>query len=183
MYILSQILIAFSDLVYVLSMLCKKKSGVVIFLFFSGLFFASHYFCLNEITASLITIIDSIFLLILFFLEKYKKEKFVPYLIVSTMIVCIVTSALTWTNLLSILPLVGMFIYLISMFFTNVTIIKSCSVVRVILNMTHMLLIASYVGAGLSLILLTSSIVGIILDLKNKKNLTKNDIDAKTEQN
>ncbi len=169
MYVLSQILIVFSDIAYVLSMLCKKKSGVILFLFFSGLFFASHYFCLNEITASLIVIIDTIFLISLFFIEKYKKEKFIPIFIILTIIACIIVSILTLKDLFSLIILGGMLVYLIGMFFKNVIVVKSCTFIRVTCNMIHMLFVKSYLGAILSLVLLASSIIGIIIDIKNKK--------------
>lgn len=169
MYTLSQILIIFSDIAYVLSMLCKKKSGVIMFLFFSGFFFASHYFCLNEITASLIIIIDTIFLITLFIVEKYKKEKYTPFLITLTIIACIVVSILTMKGLTSLIILGGMLIYLIGMFFKNVVVVKSCTFIRVSCNMIHMLFVKSYLGAILSLVLLASSIIGIVIDIKNKK--------------
>ena len=77
MYILSQVLVGFADVLYIGSMLQKKKISLVLFLLVSDILFACHYLCLGALTGSIIIFLDAIFLLITYFLEKFKKEKYV----------------------------------------------------------------------------------------------------------
>ena len=84
------------------------------------------------------------------------------------MIITIALSILTWSGLISILPMVSMIIYLASMMFKNIIIVKSGAFIRLTLNAIYMLLLDSYFGAGLSVVILAFTIVGIINDNKNK---------------
>ena len=58
---------------------------------------------------------------------------------------------------------------LTSMIFTNVIIVKIGAFIRLALNALYMLLLGSYFGAGASIVILICTIVGIVLDVKSKK--------------
>ena len=64
MYILSQILIVISDLVFVLSMLSKTKAKVLIFLSLSTILFGIHYVCLEAYTGAILALVDFLLLII-----------------------------------------------------------------------------------------------------------------------
>ena len=166
MYILSQILVVIADSFFVLSMLSKKKIWLVLFLLFSDILFAVHYFCLNAITGSIVIFIDSAFLITMFFLEKYNKEKY-TYIAVSLAFVgIIITTIFTWKEISSIFPLLAIGCYLVGMLFKNIIFAKSGALARNIFNIIYLTLIASYVGAGLEFCLMVSAIIGIILSCK-----------------
>ena len=169
MYTLSQILVAISDLFLITSMLNKKKKNVVLFLILSTILFALHYICLNAWTGAVIALVELIFLIVLYILEKYDKTKYNLYLSIETIIITIILSIITWNTWISILPMLAMIIYLITMMFTNVIIVKSGTFIRLILNALYMLLIKSYFGAGLTIVILIFTIIGIVNDVKNKK--------------
>ena len=168
MYILSQVLVGFADLLYVCSMISKKKSWLVVFLIFSDILFALHYLCLNALTGCFSIFVDVMFLIVIFLLEKFRKEKYNLLATIFAMIAIVAICVLTWNGPISLLPLFSMLIYLTGMIFTNVVFVKAGAMCRNILNIVYMVLITSYVGAGLEFALMLSAIIGIILNIKNK---------------
>ena len=69
----------------------------------------------------------------------------------------------------------SMLIYLTTMIFSNVVIVKTGALMRNTLNVIYMFILASYFGAGLEICLMISAIIGIILNIKNKKNIIVNE--------
>lgn len=169
MYILSQILVVFSDILCIVSMLCKKKKKVVFYLILSTIFFATHYMCLGGWTGAVIGIVELVFLILMYLLEIKDKTKYNSYLSISTMVITIILSILTWNTWISVLPMLAMVIYLAGLMFSNVIIVKTCTFIRLALNGIYMLLLKSYFGAGLSIVILIFTIVGIVNDYKSKK--------------
>ena len=105
-------------------------------------------------------------------LEIKNKTKYNVVLSVATMIATVILSVLTWNTWISVLPMVGMLIYLAGLIFSNVIIVKACTFIRLAINGIYMLLLGSYFGAGLTIVILIFSIIGIINDYKNKKRLS-----------
>lgn len=175
MYILSQILVVISDIFLILSMLNKKKKGVVFYLILSTILFACHYLCLGAYTGAVIGFIEIIYLILMYILELTQKTKYSMHLSIGTIIITVIMSILTWSAWYSILPMLAMVIYLTAMMFKNVIIVKSGTFIRLILNATYMLILKSYFGAGLTLVLLVATIIGIIKDKKQQQiNLNVN---------
>ena len=176
MYILSQILVGLADLLYVFSMLTKKKLGLLLFLLFSDILFALHYLCLNALTGCITIFIDVAFLIATFLIEKFGNKKYTPIAVALAMLGTIITCIFTWIGPISLLPLFSMLIYLAGMIFSNIVFVKLGAMCRNILNIVYMILIASYVGAGLEFVLMVSAITGIIINIKNKKKQSENSI-------
>ena len=174
MYILSQVLVIIADILFVASMFTKKKAWLVALLFISDIVFASHYLCLSGgLTGATTIFIDAVYLIVMFLLDKHNKTKFnlIPTIIV--MALTLTFTIITWQGLISLLPMFSMLIYLTGMIFTNLVFVKSGALCRNILNIIYMFLIASYVGASLEICVAISTIVGLILTIKNirKKSL------------
>lgn len=169
MYILSQVLVVLSDLFCIVSMLNKKKKNIVFYLILSTILFAGHYMCLGGWTGAVIALVELVFLILMYVLEIKEKTKYNKYLSIGAMIITIVLSILTWNTWISLLPMLAMIVYLTVMMFTNVIIVKSGTFIRLVLNGIYMLLLKSYFGAGLSVIILIFTIVGIVKDCKTKK--------------
>lgn len=180
MYILSQILVVLSDLTCILSMVSKKKKQIVFFLLISTILLASHYVCLSAWTGASIAFVELIFLIIMYVLELKDKTQYSIYLSIATMIIIVVLSIITWDSLISLLPMLAMIIYLTAMIFKNVIIVKSGTFIRLTLNGIYMFLLKSYFGAGLSIVILIFTIVGIVNDYKSKQKV-QNCVDNKQE--
>ena len=65
----------------------------------------------------------------------------------------------------------AMIVYLVGLMFKNVIIVKSGTFIRLTLNGIYMFLLKSYFGAVLTIIILIFTIVGIVNDHKNKKEV------------
>ena len=168
-YIISQVLVCIADLFYVISMLNKKKNGLVFYLIISDVLFASHYLCLGGWTGAATIFVDVVYLAIIYVLEKKNKTKYNLHVTIAAMIITIILSILTWDTALSLIPMFSMLIYLITMIYTNVIIVKAGALIRNTLNVVYMFILASYFGAGLEICLMISAIVGIIINLRKNK--------------
>lgn len=170
MYILSQIFVVIADILFVCSMLSKRKINIVLFLCVSDILFATHYLLLgNGLTGSAVILLDAVFLLVLCTLERRNKTKFTLPATIITMFITVVLSLLTWQGALSLFPTFSMLIYLAGMIFTNTVFVKAGVLVRNILNIIYLFILSSYVGAVLEIMLMISAIVGIVLSLRATK--------------
>ena len=175
MYILSQILVLISDVFLIISTLCKKKKAVVFFLLMSTILFASHYLCLGGWTGFAIAVIELMFLIVMYILEAKQKTSYNVYLSIATSVLTIIVSILSWAGAISLLPMIAMVVYLITMCFTNLIIVKGGIFVKLALNGIYMLMLKSYLGAGLSVVILIFDIIGIIKDSKKSKVQVSNE--------
>lgn len=147
----------------------KNKKSLIFFLLLSTILFATHYMCLGGWTGASLGLLELIFLILLYIFEINNKTHLNPYLSVITIILTIILSIITWDGYISLLPMLAMSIYLTSMIFKNVIIVKSGAFIRLILNGVYMLLLKSYFGAGLTLVILIFTIIGIIKDCKRNE--------------
>ena len=181
MFILSQVLVCIADLFFVVSMLTKNKRNLVFYLIVSDILFATHYLCLKGYTGAATIFVDTIYLIIMYILEKKDKTKYNLPVTIGAMLITILLSILTWDTALSLLPMFSMLIYLTTMIFSNVIIVKSGALVRNTLNVIYLFILTSYFGAGLEICLMISAIVGIILNIKKNKSI-KTTIDDTTDK-
>lgn len=169
MYILSQVLVAVSDVLCILSMLSKKKKQVVFYLILSTVLFTTHYICLDGWTGAAMGLIELVFLIVMYLLEAKGKQQYSPHLSTATIVVSVVLSVITWDGWISLLPMLAMVIYLLGMMFTNVVFVKAGAFIRLVLNGVYMLMLKSYFGAGLSVVILVFTIIGIVNDYRAKR--------------
>lgn len=183
-YIISQVLVCIADLFYVISMLTKKKNSLVLFLIISDILFASHYLFLDGgLTGAATIFLDVVYLIVMWFLEKYNKTKYNLITTVIAMVLTIVLTIVTWESALSLLPMFSMLIYFTTMIFTNLVIVKSGALIRNTLNVIYMFIIASYFGAGLEIVLMISAIVGIVLNYLDSKKKAQINAENKDDIN
>ncbi|MBR2969856.1 MAG: YgjV family protein [Clostridia bacterium] len=164
MYVLSQVLVVLSDVLFIISTMCKSKKRVLFYLILSTILFASHYMCLSAWTGAIIGIIELVYLIIMFCLEIKDKTKFNALATSITIVATILCSILTWAGWISVLPMIAMVIYLTCMIFRNLVIVKTGTFIRLALNGIYMLILASYFGAGLTIAIIIFNIIGIIRD-------------------
>jgi len=176
MYILSQVLVVISDILCIISMLTKNKKSVVFYLIFSTILFGSHFLCLAEYTGAVLALVELIFLILMYILEIKDKLQYTTILSLVTIVVSIILSILTWDTWVSVLSMMAMIIYLVTMMFKNLVVVKSGVFVRITLNAIYMFLIRSYLGAGLSIVILIFTILGVVQDIKANRSEEKNNV-------
>ena len=167
MFILSQILVVVSDVFFIISMLNSKKKNLVFYLIISTILFACHYMCLGGWTGAAIAWLELVYLILMYVLELKDKTAYGVYLSIATTILTVILSLITWNTWISVLPMLAMIVYLTTMRFKKVIIVKSGALIRLTLNAIYMLILKSYFGAVLSVVIILFTIVGMINDYKN----------------
>ena len=167
MYILSQIIVVISDILFILSMLSRTKPKVIIYLIVSALFFGIHYLCLQAFTGAVLSLIELILLIVLYFFEKKYNNQFNIPIVIIFGIITICVSIFTWETWASVIPMISMIIYLSGLIFTNIVFVKASVFVRIVLNVIYMLFIESYIGAVCNVIIVFFTIYGIVKDVKS----------------
>lgn len=176
MYILSQIFVVISGLFFASSYLIKKKSLILIVNVCNNVFFALHFLLLNSLTAAYSVFLTIGFMIAIYLLEKYQKEK---YKIIATIIfslILIPITYLTWDGFLSLMPTIAILITFIGSIFNNTLTVKLCYFVSTVMNSIFMFIIHSYFGFGVNLAILITAIVGIVMQIKNLRNNKNNNI-------
>ncbi len=180
--ILSQVFVALSSLLFVFSMICKNKLGLIIFLFISDILYATHYIFLDGLSGSACVFIDAIFLITIYLLEKYNKNKYTSLATIIAMIAVVVATIWTWSSAISLAPMLGMLAYLGGMMLQNITFNKLGAMLRNIGNIVYMILIIvttskvfgdMAVGLILEIILMISAMVGAIISYRQQKKINK----------
>ncbi len=180
MYIASQILVVIADIFYVISMFAKNKKNLLLYLILSDLLFGAHYFLLKAFTGGYILLVDIAFLILTYIFNQKKNNKAIIITGSISAVLSIIIGVFTWAGAISLLPMIGMTIYFVGFCVDKLVVNKiSCSV-RNLCNVIYMLILASYVGASLEIVLMVSAIVGSIINLKHKKLTQTADT---TEQN
>ena len=111
-----------------------------------------------------ITCVESIYLIFMYVLENKHIKKYNVFSTVLTMVIIVIISLLTWDSWISLLPMFAMLIYLLTMIFENIIIVKLGTFGRLILNGIYLLLVKSYLGAGLTLIIVIFTIASFVRD-------------------
>ncbi len=170
MNILATILIIIADLLYVVSMLVKKKSGLVLLLLISDIFYACQFLCYDKgLTGALSILVDIIFLITVFFLERYGKDKYILVASSVAIIINIIFGIISWAGAISLLPIFAMTAYFLGMMINELYYVKVGALIRNTCNIIYMLLLSQYVGAVLEICLAVSAVVGIVISIIHEK--------------
>ena len=170
--IISQILIIIADVFFAMSVFSKSKVRVALWLIISYIFFGVHYFFLGGFTGAYIIFADIIFLTILYFTNKYNKNKFNILFSIIFACISIIITIFTWNGIISLFPMLGMTIYFLGMGISNLVYTKLALGIKNLCNIIYMFILASYIGAGLEIILMACSIIGSIRDYKSNKQVS-----------
>ena len=170
MYIISQILVVLSNIIFVISVFSKSKLAVVFWLIISDILFATHYLFLGGLTGMYIVCLDILFLIITYIQKKRHQEKFIMYTGIVFAVLSIIIGALTWQGIISILPMIGMTNYFVCMGQNNLVINKMSLAINNTTNTIYMFLLKSYVGAICGCVLIICSTTATIQTfIRNKK--------------
>ncbi len=166
MFILSQIFVVISCILFSISYLTKKKSLILILGISNNLFFGSHFLLLKSYTASCTVFLSIVFLIAVYFLEKAKKEKFTYLLTIAFIIALIPISIFTWEGILSLFPTFGTLIYFTGTSFHKTLVIKIFYAISNISNTIFMFLIHSYFGCISNMVIVAFGIYGIVREIQ-----------------
>ncbi len=183
-FILSQVFICISAVIYSISLILKTKQKMLFLQLISSMFYISHYFLLNAKLAGFVAIVETIRLLVFFFIDKKEKlnKMWVRVLACLTFsILSIVCAVFTWNGIYCILPLIATIVVNITLSFKNVIFYKVGAMVYASLIIAYLFLIGSTLGGISQSVSLVFSIVGIIMEIKNIKK-SKNILSSQQQQ-
>lgn len=176
---ISYILVLIADIIFVMSMLRKDKLWIMILLLVSDVFYACQFFFLpNGLTSAVVIFIDCVYLLVMYLLQRCDKTKFNMLATLTALVLTIVLSVRTFVFPVSLLPMCGMLGYFSMMLFKNPALVKSGILTRNIFNVINMIVLTNYLGAGLEIALTISTIIGLVISIRdfrrNKTNRSDN---------
>ena len=171
MYILSQIFIVISGILFALSYLFEKKGLILIINVFNNLFFAIHFLLLKSFTASYSVFVIAFFLIIIYFLDKYNKKHYKLLSLIIALILVIIISIFTWESALSLLPICATTFNLVGTILNKTLTVKLFYFFGTVLNTIFMFIITSYFGFGINIAILIVGAVGIINHLRFTKKV------------
>lgn len=169
MYILSQIFAVISCGFYSAAYLAKKKNAIVVLNTLNKLCLATHFLLLGGFTASLAVVLSIFFLITMYIIEKYNKQKFSYIASIIFSLLLIPITILTWKNTYSLLSVNASLLIFVGTAFKNTLHVKLFYFASTISNAVYMLIIHSYFGFATSLIILTIAIVGIVKEIKTRR--------------
>ncbi len=166
-YIISQILAVCADISFMLSVLSKKKSRMILFFLINDILFSAHYALLKAYSGAIAILIEGLFMLVSFFTKDNKTIiKVCMYALCQTGMIAV--AVLTFDGFVSLLPIIYMSICIFSVTINGIIFAKASAIIRNIICSTYLILITSYVGAAIEASLLIFSISGLIRSIKNK---------------
>lgn len=171
--ILSSIFYAINVILYVATLNQSKKFTLLLFNVSSNLFFIAHYIVLDAWTGATTAIVTTLFLITVFFLEKYHKEKFTRPVLVVFIALMLVAGIQSWEDVNSLFAIVAGILCLVGIIFSDVVKIKTCAVLSLSFNLVYLIAVKSYLGAVCQVCLIISGIVGIVRNIISKKRSNK----------
>lgn len=166
-YIISQILAVIADISFMLSVLSKKKSRMILFFLINDLLFALHYTLLKAYSGAIAISIEGLFMLFNFLVSERKRSLHVISYVFAQLLL-ILTAIFAFDGFISLLPIIYMSICIFAVTVHGIIFAKASAVIRNILCATYLFLITSYVGAIIESSLLIFSLIGLIKSVKNK---------------
>lgn len=171
LYILSQIFVSVSSLIFATSLLLNSKKKLMLLQIFSTMLFTLHYFLLGAYLGGLIAIVDFARIITCYIIDKLngstlnKRIWCIIYIILG-----LIGSVFTWESWYSMFPIISLIVVNLSLTLDNLIIVKLSFNISLICTVLYMLFIASYFGLITQAIVLIIGIIGTIKQFKEYKN-------------
>ena len=169
--ILAQIIGFIATILIIISLQVKSKKALYLLINGSAaLIFSISFILLEAYSASFINMIGVILAFTMYFHDK--KSIPVHKLTIAFFVIATVTGTVfTYTNIYSLIPLLGGLLYILIVTSKNMKNVRLCTVAQATTWITYDIIIGAYTLALAPIFALTSSIVGIIRhDISKSKN-------------
>ena len=177
-FLLAQIFIGISALLYGLSLLLKQKTKLLFLQIISSCFFVTQYFLLEAYIGGIVAGLEMLRSVVFYFIDKkFNTNKIRITACVIFCVLGLVGAIFTWESWFSILPLLGLLAVTTCLGFKNVVSLKIACIFSALCAFAYMIFYKSYFGCATQIFIAVIGISGLIVYLiKNKKqNLEKND--------
>lgn len=165
MYIFIQIIGFIAFIISLIAYQREKKRDILICMVLSNVVNLIHYFLLGAYSGcitKLIAILRDSFIVLK---EKNKKLSNILFLIIF-ILVYICVSIYTFTNILSLFPLIAAIIYIIPTWFGNSKTVKITALICYLLWLTYNIYVLSIAGIIANVVSIISIIIGLKKEIK-----------------
>lgn len=174
MVILAQIFGILAIITFAISPQQKTKHGLLIYQFFSAMFYAIQYFLLGAYSAVATNILGAAKNLV--FSKYAKKNKKIPlYFLILYILILIVAGILTYKNIFSIFPIILSILYSYGTWQDNLKVYRIIAVFGGVCWTIYNFTVGAYVGAMGNIFQLISAVVALWrFDISKSKKKTYN---------
>ena len=172
-YILSQVLVVVSSLIYSISMLLPNKRGLLYMQIFSSSLCALHYFLLSAYIGGIVSALDSIRIVTFYFIDKKNNTDINRKIACASFIIIgLIGSYFTWESWFSIFPVISLIIVNTALALQNLKVLKISLNISILFVIAYMIFIKSYFGMATQIVVFVIGVIGAIRDIINT-NKTK----------
>ena len=166
-FIVAQIFGALALTILIISLQKNSKTKLLLHQSISSLLYALQYLFLNAYTGCFINLICMIRNMIF---NRYPKKRPPVYWLIITIVLMIFFSSLSYTGVISFLPMIAVILYSIALWHGNLTVIRTTEIISCSLYILYNIKVLAITGLIATIIELVGAIITVYkFDIKKKK--------------
>ena len=166
-FIVAQIFGALALAILIISLQKNSKTKLLLYQSISSLLYALQYLFLNAYTGCFMNLICMIRNMIF---NQYPKKRPPIYWLIITIVLMIFFSSLSYTGVISFLPMIAVILYSIALWHGNLTVIRTTEIISCSLYILYNIKVLAITGLIATIIELVGAILAVYkFDIKKKK--------------
>ena len=166
-FIVAQIFGALALAILIISLQKNSKTKLLLYQSISSLLYALQYLLLNAYTGCFMNLICMIRNMIF---NQYPKKRPPVYWLIITIVLMIFFSSLSYTGVISFLPMIAVILYSIALWHGNLTVIRTTEIISCSLYILYNIKVLAITGLIATIIELVGAILAVYkFDIKKKK--------------
>ncbi|MDR1100840.1 MAG: YgjV family protein [Clostridiales bacterium] len=145
---------------YVVSLQMKKKENLLMMQIFSNIFFTAQYLLTNALTGAVQAIL-SILRGVVFYIFKKKDLPPSKTILGIFEVLVVATTVLTWKNIISVLPLIGMTTNLYGQWQDKMNMLRRMTIITSICWLVYELTCGMYTAMITEICIIVSGVIGL----------------------
>ena len=166
-FIVAQIFGALALAILIISLQKNSKTKLLLYQSISSLLYALQYLFLNAYTGCFMNLICMIRNMIF---NQYPKKRPPIYWLIITIVLMIFFSSLSYTGVISFLPMIAVILYSIALWHGNLTVIRTTEIISCSLYILYNIKVLAITGLIATIIEFVGAILAVYkFDIKKKK--------------
>lgn len=166
-FIVAQIFGALALAILIISLQKNSKTKLLLYQSISSLLYALQYLFLNAYTGCFMNLICMIRNMIF---NQYPKKRPPVYWLIITIVLMIFFSSLSYTGVISFLPMIAVILYSIALWHGNLTVIRTTEIISCSLYILYNIKVLAITGLIATIIEFVGAILAVYkFDIKKKK--------------
>ena len=166
-FIIAQVFGALALTILIISLQKNNKNKLLMYQSVSSLLYAFQYLFLNAYTGCFMNLICMIRNLIF---HRYTKTRPPVYLLIITIILMMFFSSLSYTGVISLLPMIAVILYSIALWNGNLTVIRIMEIISCTLYIIYNIKVLAIIGLIATVIELLGAVVAVYkFDISRRK--------------